>query len=441
MPTVNQTVLEEYKPLFMNNGAQRYTILMGGRGGGRSTVASQYVLAKLIDPAYFRCAIMRFIKGDIRNSIYQEITDRIGEHEDLDGNNVVANNISVNNSRMEFEHGNNTIKAVGFRKSSGDQKSKLKSLAGFTHVVIEEADEISEEDFMQLDDSLRTVKENIMIILVLNPPSAEHWLIKRFFDLIEIIGVDGYFKAKVKEEYTKKVLYINTNYEHNIKNMSQDTVDNYEGYRHTKLHYYYNVIKGYVAQVVFGKIYKGWRVIDEVPYEARLVRRGGDFGYTNDPTVIEDIYEYNGGYIIDEIFYRTGASNAVIADFLLSRKTPDVLNVFDSAEPKSIDEIEGYGINIIGCTKGAGSVSQGIQFVQGKKISITKRSVKTIKAYGNYTWKTSRSGENLSVPDDSNHEWSNSMDAVRYGFDGTLGGVVQTVTVEMGDVEESQDYL
>ncbi len=33
------------------------------------------------------------------------------------------------------------------------------------------------------------------------------------------------------------------------------------------------------------------------------------------------------------------------------------------------------------------------------------------------------------------------MDAVRYGFDGTLGGVVQTVTIEMGDVEESQTYL
>jgi phage terminase large subunit len=337
---------------------------------------------------------------------------------------------------MEFEHGKNTIKAVGFRKSSGEQKSKLKSLANFTHVIIEEADEISEEDFMQLDDSLRTVKEDIMIILVLNPPSAEHWLIKRFFELIEIFGVDGYFTAKVNEEYAKKVLYINTNYENNVKNMSQNTIDNYEGYRFTKLHYYYNVIKGYVAQVVFGKIYKGWRIIDEVPFEARLVRRGGDFGYSVDPTVIEDIYEYNGGYIIDEIFYRKGASNKVIADFLLAQNTPDVLNIFDSAEPKSIQEIEDHGVTIIGATKGPGSVSQGIDFLQTKKISLTKRSLKTRKAYDNYTWKTSKSGESLQVPDDSIHEWSNPMDAIRYGFDGTLGGVGESLGVQMGEVME-----
>lgn len=435
MTQVNQTVLEEYKPIFIDNGKHRYHILMGGRGGGRSTVASQKVLAKLIAPEYFRCAIMRFIKGDIRNSIYQEVTDRIDEQEGL------ADSISINDSRMEFEHGKNAVTAVGFRKSSGDQKSKLKSLAGYTDIVIEEADEISEEDFMQLDDSLRTVKESITITLVLNPPSAEHWLIKRFFDLEEIQHVEGYFKPSVKEEYRDKVLYINTNYESNVKNMSQDTIDNYENYRYTNLHYYYNVIKGYVPQVVFGKIYKGWRIVDEIPFEARLVRRGLDFGYTKDPSVIVDIYEYNGGYIVDETFYRTGASNKVLADFLLAQNDPDVLTIADSAEPKSIDEIAGYGINIIGCTKGAGSVNQGIQFLQGKKISVTRSSRKTIKAYENYTWKTNTNGETLSIPDDTNHEWSNSMCAIRYGFNGTLGGALEAVSVTMGDVEDDTTSL
>jgi len=33
-------------------------------------------------------------------------------------------------------------------------------------------------------------------------------------------------------------------------------------------------------------------------------------------------------------------------------------------------------------------------------------------------WKTDKNGVILPVPDDSNHEWSNAADAVRYGFNG-----------------------
>lgn len=171
---------------------------------------------------------------------------------------------------------------------------------------------------------------------------------------------------------------------------------------------------------VEGKIYKNWQEIDEIPFEAKLWRRGLDFGYSVDPTVIEDIYEYNGGYIIDEQVYEKGLSNKSIADRILNLPEPTTLVVADSAEPKSIDEIASYGINIIGATKGAGSVNQGIQFVQDQKISITKRSIKTIKAYRNYLWvKDNRSGAVVPVPDDTIHEWSNPMDAIRYGFNGT----------------------
>jgi len=169
---------------------------------------------------------------------------------------------------------------------------------------------------------------------------------------------------------------------------------------------------------VEGKIYKDWAIIDEIPHEARLWRRGLDFGYSVDPTVIIDIYEYNGGYILDEIFYQTGASNKVIADFIKSQENT-VLTIADSAEPKSIDEIKSYGVNIIGAKKGQGSVYQGIQFVQDLRIFITSRSVKTIKAYRNYLFAVDKDGKILNEPDDTNHEWSNSMDAIRYGFNGT----------------------
>ena len=165
-----------------------------------------------------------------------------------------------------------------------------------------------------------------------------------------------------------------------------------------------------------GRIYRDWTEIDEVPEEAILKRRGLDFGYTNDPTVIEDIYIWNNGFIIDELTYLKGLSNRTIADILLNQPQ-QALVVADSAEPKSIDEVRSYGVNIIGAKKGQGSVYQGIQYVQAQKIYITKRSVKTLKAYRNYLFVTDKTGTVINEPDDTIHEWSNSMDAVRYGMD------------------------
>ena len=168
-----------------------------------------------------------------------------------------------------------------------------------------------------------------------------------------------------------------------------------------------------------GKIYIDWQIIDKVPFEARLWRRGLDFGYSVDPTVLESIYEYNGGFVIDEELYEKGLSNKSIADFILNL-SEQCLIIADSAEPKSIDEISSYGVKILGAQKGPGSVNQGIQFVQDQKISITKRSLKTIAAYRNYTWEVDKNGKVILIPDDAIHEWSNPMDAIRYGFNGTI---------------------
>ena len=162
-----------------------------------------------------------------------------------------------------------------------------------------------------------------------------------------------------------------------------------------------------------GKIYKDWQIIDEIPHEARLVRRGLDFGYTNDPSAIIDIYSYNGGYILDEVCYQKGLSNKQLADILLST-TDQGLVIADSAEPKSIDEIRSYGIMIIPTVKGKDSVRQGIGYVQDQKISVTKRSVNVIREYRNYLWKTDGDGRIINEPE---HTFSHSMDAIRYGMD------------------------
>lgn len=163
---------------------------------------------------------------------------------------------------------------------------------------------------------------------------------------------------------------------------------------------------------VEGKIYKDWQIIDDIPHEARLERYGLDYGYTNDPTAIIAIYYYNGGYILDEITYQKGLSNKQIADIL--KAVPQALVKPDSAEPKSNDELMSYGVNLLPSKKGAGSVNQGIQFVQSKRISMTKRSVNLIKDYRNYLWKVDKNGKVINEPE---HQFSHSMDAVRYGME------------------------
>lgn len=163
---------------------------------------------------------------------------------------------------------------------------------------------------------------------------------------------------------------------------------------------------------VEGKIYKDWAIVDEIPHEARLERYGLDFGYAVDPAALVAIYYYNGGYILDEVLYQKGMSNKRLADTILN--LPLALVIADSAEPKSIDELKEYGISILPAKKGQGSVNQGIQYVQDKKMSMTKRSLNLIKEYRNYLWKTDRDGNILTVPEDS---FNHSMDAIRYGMD------------------------
>lgn len=165
-----------------------------------------------------------------------------------------------------------------------------------------------------------------------------------------------------------------------------------------------------------GRIYTGWQIIDDIPHEARLERYGLDFGYSNDPSSIVAIYYYNGGYILDEITYQKGLSNKQISDII--KNLPNALVIADSAEPKSIDEIKSYGINILPVTKGQDSVMQGIQYVKDQRISITKRSVNGIKEYRNYLWKTDKEGRIINVPIDL---WNHFLDAMRYGFEGLKG--------------------
>jgi len=161
-----------------------------------------------------------------------------------------------------------------------------------------------------------------------------------------------------------------------------------------------------------GRIYRDWKVITDIPHEARLERYGLDFGYSNDPTAIVAIYRYDGGFILDQITFQKGLTNKQISDIL--NNEPKALVVADSAEPKSIDEIISYGVNIRPSKKGQGSVNQGIQYVQDQRISVTQRSLDLLKEYRNYLWLTDKEGKIINEPSPI---FNHCMDATRYGLD------------------------
>ncbi len=162
-----------------------------------------------------------------------------------------------------------------------------------------------------------------------------------------------------------------------------------------------------------GRIYTNWAVIPTLPHEARLERYGLDFGYTNDPSAIIAVYYYNGGYILDEVLYANGMSNKQLADTF--KDIPKALIIADSAEPKSIDEIKAFQINIQPTFKGRDSVRNGIQMVQGEKISVTSRSVNLLDEYRSYLWRTDKDGKFLQ-PNTPETDSDHAMDALRYAL-------------------------
>lgn len=161
-------------------------------------------------------------------------------------------------------------------------------------------------------------------------------------------------------------------------------------------------------------IFHGWVALDEVPHEARLLRRGLDFGYTNHPSALCATYYWNGAYVLDEEMYRKGMGNQDIFDVIESQREAQKLIRADSAEPKSIAEIQMLGANIIGSEKGPGSVNAGIQFIQGKRIFLTKRSVFAWKEYRNYMWLKDKDGKPTNEPEDA---FNHFMDAARYSLE------------------------
>lgn len=423
---LNQQVNEIFAPLWLEDD-WRYAILMGGRGTGRSTGGSQFDLSQLTSPNYHRSAIMRENRSDIKSSVFQDLMDHIDEQGIRNALHITEGN------DMTIQYGKNSIKAHGFRSSSGStNNSKLKSLANYNCIRIEEAKEVGEAEFMQLDDSIRTVKGKISIIFQTNPPQKNHWLVQRFFDLEEHPDWPGFYIPHPKTDTDDKFIYIGGTYLDNIANLDETTIKRYAGYERTNQAYFCQEILGLIPDEVRGKIYRNWRTIEGIPRGARFVGFGLDFGWFPDPAAIVAIWYADGEYIIDEVAYGHEIENEMLATemrtYVSKHQISEPIVIADAAEPKSIAAINKRGIKVLESLKGSDAESYRIKCVSTKRISVTKRSTHVWEEYENYAWAEDKDGNPKGKPV---HTYSHSMDAIGMFFAWQEGGEVPGTRVSI----------
>lgn len=163
---------------------------------------------------------------------------------------------------------------------------------------------------------------------------------------------------------------------------------------------------------ITGLIYPDATIVPEIPAEAKLLGIGLDFGFTNDPTAAIALYISDGELYLDELVYERGLTNTAIGERLETQEVEKYDEIVaDSADPKSIAELEILGWTIEGAVKGPDSIVNGIDILKRYKLNITARSTNLERERKRYKWATDKNGNNLNKPVDfDNHGW----DAVRY---------------------------
>jgi phage terminase large subunit len=373
----------EYKRLFDSDW--REAAVYGGRYSLKSHTVGRILLLRA-RAAKKRVACFREYQNSIADSSYQLLLDLIQHYwwtEYKATDNSIVNTITGSDFLFKGLHHN---------------EQSVKSIEGIDLAWVEEAQTISNNSLEVLTPTVR--KPGSQLIYTYNRLTEEDPIHKR-------LVIEG----------RPNTLLINANYDIALKygwmpDVIKDELEDDKAHR-PSLYKHKWLGEPNTSE---GRIYTNWQIIDDIPHEARLERRGLDFGYSIDPSAIVDIYYYNGGYIWDEQLYRKGLSNKQIADVINNLPHPETLVIADSAEPKSIDELHMYGVNVLPAQKGQGSVTQGIQYVQSKQMSTTRRSVNLIGEYQNYLWMYDKDGQPVT-PNKPAPGRDHAMDAGRYGME------------------------
>ena len=138
-----------------------------------------------------------------------------------------------------------------------------------------------------------------------------------------------------------------------------------------------------------------------------------DFGFTNDPTTLIEIRYAHGNLYWKEHIYQTGLTNPDIVRKVKGLGFEGKKIIADSAEPKSIQEIEDGGCYVEGAVKGKDSINQGIDAIKRYKCYIDSGSKNLIEEFSSYTWNKDRDGDPTNKPVD---KFNHGIDAGRYAL-------------------------
>lgn len=265
---------------------------------------------------------------------------------------------------------------------------------------------INEADKMDIDTAVQFISRAKLTIIDYNPDSLfwgddyinENNFITLTFEDNEFLSqseVDSILDYKTKGFHDSTLPFETLFREENIKS-----------------NYWSNKWKVYGLGMVGnldGVVFDNWQIIDSIPKEAKLLGLGMDFGYSNDPTAIVEVWKWNDKRVLNEICYRKGLVNSDIAEYLPN----NVMVYADCAEPKSIEEIKRLGIHLIqGVSKGADSINFGIQLMQEESYLVTKKSINVIDELQKYIWKKDKkTNDKLNKPID---KFNHAIDAIRY---------------------------
>ena len=382
------TLNPKYIPLF--EGTTRYYIITGGRGSGKSYGVGLF-LNNLTYGKHHKVLFTRYTMSSAHTSIIPEFVEKIDTmsiHDDFRVNKAEIINVTTESS----------IIFKGIKTASGNQTAALKSLAGVSTFVVDEAEELNDENtFDKIDLSVRSKKVQNRVILILNPATKEHWIYKRFF---QDAGVEAGFNG-VKGNVT----YIHTTYKDNKENLPDSFLDSIYDMKLKNIDKYEHQVLGGWLEKMSGTVYSNWEKGNYI--ELNKTCYGQDFGWSEDLTTLVKVSvdDFKREIFVKECFGKAGMNTSQI-----SRKNRLHaglgLVIADNHEPRLIKELRDGGCNIQGAKQVKGSILSGIALLQDYKIIVDPKSHGIIRELNHYTWK-----EKGSVPID---KYNHFLDALRY---------------------------
>lgn len=380
------------------NCKKRYRVCKGSRGSKKSKTTALEMIFRLIKYPLSNGLVVRRYKDTLRNSVFSDL------------------NWAIHKFGLDdyFESTVSPMQIV--RKSTGqkilfrglDDGQKVTSISVDKGVLcwvwIEEAFEITNEaDFDKLDMSIRgEVPEGYFkqITITFNPWSATSWLKARFFDVTD----DDIFTKTTTWECNEWLDASDRNLFLKMK------VNNPRRYRIEG-----DGDWGIAEGLIYTKVRFENFDIDKIrAINGIKAAFGLDFGFT-DPNAFVCMLIDNTAkkiYVFDE-WYKTGVTNKIIAQTIKDKGYGGQRIICDSAEPKSIAELQEEGINAEASRKGKDSVNHGIQLIQNYEIVVHDVNCPEFRSeILNYCWVKDKNGKPTDKPD---HDFSHGMDAMRYG--------------------------